>query len=134
VLDPAEFVARQVELLRPGGVLVVCDHITDPSRERALFHNAIEVARDRTHTRNLTGGELADLLAGAGLSRISLVEDSFTQDFDEWFDRGTHLETKATVRERFLSGPIIRTFRRHLQANGSIRIDGVLAIVRGVKS
>jgi 2-polyprenyl-3-methyl-5-hydroxy-6-metoxy-1,4-benzoquinol methylase len=133
VIDPAAFIARQVGLLGSGGVLVVSDHITDPSRERAQHHTAIEVARDSTHTRSLTGGELVDLLAGAGLSRISLVEDCFTQDFDEWFDRGTHLDTRSAVRERFLAGPVIRSFRPHLSEDGSIRIDGVLAIIRGVK-
>jgi SAM-dependent methyltransferase len=133
VVDPAAFVARQIDLLRPGGVLVLSDHITDPSRQRADHHTALERARDRTHTRNLTGGELVDLLAGLGLSQISLVEDSFTQDFEEWFDRGAALETKSAVRERFLSGPVIRSFRSHLEGDGSVRINGVLAIVRGVK-
>jgi len=133
VVDPAAFVARQVDLLRPGGVLVANDHLTDPSRERADHHAALEVARDRTHTRNLTGGELVDLFAGAGLRDIRLVEDSFTLDFDEWFDRGTPGDTKSAVRERLLSGPVIRSFRRRLLENGSIRIDCVRAIVRGVK-
>ena len=104
-----------------------------PTPESAGHHAALEVARDRTHTRNLTGGELVDLLAGAGLSDISLVEDSFVLDFDEWFDRGTPGDTKAAVRERLLSGPVIRSFRPHLLEDGSIRIDGVRALVRGVK-
>ncbi len=134
VIDPAAFVARQVALLRPGGVLVVNDHVTDPAPESAGHHAALEVARDRTHTRNLTGGELVDLLAGAGLSDVSLVEDSFVLDFDEWFDRGTPGDTKPAVRERLLSGPVIRSFRPHLLEDGSIRIDGVRALVRGVKA
>jgi 2-polyprenyl-3-methyl-5-hydroxy-6-metoxy-1,4-benzoquinol methylase len=134
VVDPAAFVARQVALLRPGGVLVIADHITDPAPERADHHAALEVARDRTHTRNLTGGELVDLLATAGLSGISMVEDTFTQDFDEWFDRGSAIEPKVEVRQRFLAGPVIRTFRPQLLEDGSIRIHGVIAIVRGIKS
>jgi SAM-dependent methyltransferase len=134
VIDPAAVVARQVELLRPGGVLVVNDHITDPCRESALHHAALEIARDRTHTRNLTSGELVDLLAGARLGDVSLVEDSFMLDFDEWFDRGTPGGAKSAVRERLLSRPVIRSFRPHLLEDGSIRIDGVRAIVRGVKA
>src|SRR4029077_17756719 len=33
IVDPAAFVARQVDLLRTGGILVANDHVTDPSRE-----------------------------------------------------------------------------------------------------
>jgi hypothetical protein len=133
IVDPAAFVARQAGLLRRGGVLVVNDHVTDPSPERADHHASLEVARDRTHTRNLTGGEMADLLAAAGLREIRLVEDSFILDFDEWFDRGTPRDTKSAVRARLLSGPVIRGFRPQLLEDGSIRIEGVRAIVRGVK-
>ena len=55
------------------------------------------------------------------------------QDFDEWFDRGTHGDTKDSVRMKLLSGPPIRTFRSSLRDDGSIRIDGTLVIVRAVK-
>jgi hypothetical protein len=67
------------------------------------------------------------------LSEIRLVEESFTLDFDEWFDRGTPGDTKEAVRGRLLLGPIIRSFRPTLLSDGSIRIDCVRAIVRGVK-
>jgi 2-polyprenyl-3-methyl-5-hydroxy-6-metoxy-1,4-benzoquinol methylase len=78
VESPAAFLARQAELLRSGGVLVVCDHITDPDPAIAAHHGALEVARDRTHTRNLTGGELVDLFASAGLGEIRYLEEPFT--------------------------------------------------------
>jgi len=133
VVAPEAFVARQIALLRPGGILAVSDHLTDPNPDRAAYHGALEVARDRTHTRNLTGGELVDLLAFAGLVDIRLVEESFTLDFDEWFDRGTPGDTKQSVRTRLLSGPVIRGFSPQLLENGSIRIDCVRATVRGVK-
>jgi 2-polyprenyl-3-methyl-5-hydroxy-6-metoxy-1,4-benzoquinol methylase len=133
VEDFREFLARQVELLRSGGVVVVNDHITDPDPSVANHHAGIEVARDRTHVRNLTGGELVDLFAFAGLTVIRYVEESFTLDFDEWFDRGTPCEPKAEVRRRLLDGPMIRSFRPQLLDNGSIRIDCFRAIVRGIK-
>jgi 2-polyprenyl-3-methyl-5-hydroxy-6-metoxy-1,4-benzoquinol methylase len=133
VESPEAFIARQAGLLRSGGILVVSDHITDPDPAVAAGHNAIEIGRDQTHTRNLAGGELVDLLTRAGLHRVSYVEEPFTLDFDEWFDRGTPCDSKAAVRSKLLSGPVIRTFRPHLQADGSIRIEGMRAIVRGQK-
>jgi SAM-dependent methyltransferase len=134
VVDPAAFLARQVELLRPGGVLVVNDHVTDPDPQRARHHAVIEIARDRTHVRNPTGGELVDLCAACGLVEIRLVEESFVLDFDEWFDRGTPSESKDVVRDRLLSGPGIRSFRPTLLSDGAIRIEALRAIVRGVKA
>jgi SAM-dependent methyltransferase len=133
VEEPLAFVRRQVDLIRPGGILVLCDHATDPDVRRAKHHENLEKARDRTHTRNLTGGQLVDLLAQCGLAAIELVEEAFTLDFDEWFDRGTPADTKDAVRKSLLAGPSVRGFRPTLLTGGSIRIDGVRALVRGVK-
>jgi SAM-dependent methyltransferase len=133
VTDPLGFVRRQVDLLRPGGVLVLCDHTTDPGAEAARRHQELERARDGTHTENLTPGALVDLLVRAGLDAIRLVEEAFVLDFDEWFDRGTPADTKANVRARLLSGPPIRGFLPTPRGDGSVRIDCRRSIVRGVK-
>ena len=133
VLDPSAFVARQVALLRPGGVFVLCDHTTDPDPDRADHHEWLERARDRSHTRSLTAGRIVDLLAAAGLSDIRMVEESYHLDFDEWFDRGSPDRTKAEVRAALLDGPRIRGFSPSLHEDGSIRIEGIRAIVRGIK-
>ena len=131
--DPGAFIRRQAELLRPGGVLALCDHTTDPDPARADWHQRIEVARDRTHTRNPTPGEMVDLLAAAGLTELHLVEEPLVLDFEEWFDRGTPAEDKTTVREWLLSGASARGFRPLLQKDGRVRIEGWMAIVRGVR-
>lgn len=131
--DPGAFLRRQAELLRPGGVLALCDHTTDPDPARAGWHQRIEVARDRTHTRNPTPGEMIDLLAAAGLTDLRLFEEPLVLDFDEWFDRGTPAEDKATVRESLLSGTSARGFQPFLQKDGRVRIEGWIAIARGIK-
>jgi SAM-dependent methyltransferase len=133
VTDPLGFVRRQVELLREGGVLVLCDHTTDPDPSAARHHQELERARDRTHTANLTPGGLVDLLSRAGLVELRLVEELFTLDFDEWFDRGTPADTKENVREALLSGPIASGFAPTLLPSGAVRIDCRRSIVRGVK-
>jgi 2-polyprenyl-3-methyl-5-hydroxy-6-metoxy-1,4-benzoquinol methylase len=128
---PAEFVAHLVRLLRPGGVLVLCDHLTDPDRGRAEWHQEVERLRDRTHTKNPTGGELVDYFAGAGLTDVRLEEEAFDLDFDEWFDRGTPAADKAAVRKILLGGTA-RGFTPH-EEGGRIRIACIRALIRGVK-
>ncbi len=133
VVDPSAFVMRQVELLRPGGVLVVSDHLTDPDPARAEHHRILEWSRDHTHMRSLTGGTIVDLFAATGLADIRLIEESYPLDFDEWFDRGSPVDTKENVRKILLTGPQVRGFTPQIQPDGSIRIIGIRAIVRGVK-
>ena len=133
VVDPLGFVSRQVELLRPGGVLLLYDHTTDPHPDRASHHEGLERDRDATHTRNLTAGGLVDVLVAAGLVDLRMVEESFVLDFDEWFDRGTPAAPKADVRVRLLAGPAVRGFRAERQPDGSVRIDCARAMLRGVK-
>lgn len=130
--DPAVFVKHQASLLRPGGVLVLCDHLTDPDPARAEWHREIERLRDRTHTQNPTGGELVDLFAAVGLTDIRLEEEAFDLDFDEWFDRGTPAAEKAAVRKTLLSG-MARGFAP-VSEGDHVRIACVRAMVRGVKA
>ncbi|HTU89615.1 MAG TPA: class I SAM-dependent methyltransferase [Gemmataceae bacterium] len=132
--DPVAFIRRQAELLRPGGVLAACDHTTDPHPTLRDWHCRIECARDRTHTRNATPGEMVDLFAAVGLTELRLIEAPLVLDFDEWFDRGTPAEDKATVRQWLLTGSPARGYVPHLQDDGRVRIESCLAIVRGVKS
>jgi SAM-dependent methyltransferase len=131
--DPARFIQRQFELLRPGGTLVLCDHSTDPDPTAARHHHEIEVARDRTHARNLTTGGLADVVVAAGFEQIRVLEEPFTLDFDEWFDRGTPADAKDVVRRELLAGPAIRGFRAELTAGDQLRIHGWRVLVRGKK-
>ncbi len=131
VADPPAFLARQVELLRPGGILILSDHTTDPDPDRAEWHRRREEERDRTHTRNFTGGGIVDLLASAGLGDVRMVEESFTLDFDEWFDRGTPLVSKAEARTRILDGTRARGFLAGEGSGGSLTLSCWRAIARG---
>jgi SAM-dependent methyltransferase len=128
VLNPSAFVARQADRLAPGGVLAACDHVTEPDPMSSAHHGAIETGRDRTHTRNLTGGQLVELVAA--LSEIRLVEEGFWLDSDERFDRIAPSKPNEVVRELSLCRPRIRSFRPSVQGDGSIRAPCLRAIVR----
>ncbi len=134
VTDPLAFVSRQLQLLRPGGLLVINDHLTDPDQAKARRHEDIERARDHTHTSNLTGGALVDLLCRAGLVEIEFREEPFVLDFDEWFDRGTPSASKEEVRDMIVTGPPIRGFRSSVQPDGTIRIECLRGLVRGKRT
>jgi SAM-dependent methyltransferase len=131
VADPLSFVTAQRDRLRPGGVLLVCDHITDPDPAKARWHHEIEIGRDVSHERCLTSGALVDLFARLGLERVGLVEEPRTLDFDEWFDRGTPGRPKADVRALALSGTA-RGFGIEPRPDGGISIHLVWTMVRGV--
>jgi SAM-dependent methyltransferase len=131
--DPGAFVRRQAELLRTGGVVVLCDHTTDPDAALASHHHSLEGARDRTHARNATSGELVDLFGTAGLGEVRLVEEPFTLDFDEWFDRGTPVEDREVVRRRLLAGPVVRGFRAEVLPSGAVQVHCWRVLVRGSK-
>ena len=109
--DPLTFLTNQLRLIRPGGLLVLSDHTTDPHPDRAADHTELETLRDHSHTRNLTLGGIVDLCARVGLESIHAVEEPFTLDFDEWFDRGTPTKSKAEVRDRLVALPPSRGFR-----------------------
>jgi len=133
VVDPHAFLAAQVARLRKGAALVACDQVTDPDAAAAQWHQEIERARDRTHVRNLTSGELADALARAGLAGVRLEEDEFTLDFDEWFDRGTPAADKPEVRKRVLLRSA-RGFTVRIQDDRRISIRCLRVLARGVRA
>jgi SAM-dependent methyltransferase len=131
--DPVAFLKAQASLVREGGAVIACDHVTDPDPVAAGWHNAIERDRDRTHTANLSPGGVADALAAAGLSGIELVEEPFELDFDEWFDRGTPAAPKPEVRAQILSGSA-RGFAPARRADGGITLRCVRVLARGVRA
>jgi SAM-dependent methyltransferase len=130
VTDPHAFLAAQAARLRPGGVVVASDHVADPEPARARWHAEIELARDVTHVRNLTSGELADAFARAGLAHVTLAEEDLDLDFDEWFDRGTPRVAKEEVRRMLLAGRA-RGFDPAPAAGGRITVHAIRALVRG---
>lgn len=133
VADPEAFLRRQVELVRSGGTVALCDTTNDPDPQRAAHLDDLERARDKTHTHNLGPGAIVDTFARAGLRELRLTEDAYELDFDEWFDRGTPIDTKENVRARFLAGPHARGFWAEALPDGAVRIHAIRAVVRGVK-
>ena len=132
VSDASAFIRHQASLLRPGGVLVASDMTTDLDSTKARWHRDVEWRRDKTHTKNLTTGEMVDGFVAAGLAGIRLQEEPFSLEFDEWFDRGTPADSKPNVRALLVSGSA-RGFAPSELPEGGIRIDCIRALVRGTR-
>ena len=132
--DPKAFLTAQVGALRPGAVVVLADHLADADPELAAWQLRLEVMRDRTHSANLSGGALVDLMSGAGLVDLRYEEHPIRTTFDEWFDRGTPSVGKDECREWLLDprGRRSRAWRGVPLADGSIRLEGIIAFLRGV--
>jgi len=130
--SPNAFVARQVALVGPGGVVVALDLSGDPDPGHAGWARSVECARDRTHTRTLTPGEMLDVFASAGLRELALVEEEIRLDFDEWFERGSPALPKEDVRRLLLSGTA-RGFAPRPRPGGGVDVHCLRAAVRGVK-
>lgn len=130
VQDPDAFLVAQATRIRPGGAVVASDHVGDPDPARARWHADVETARDVTHVRCLSPGELLDAFARAGLARLQIAEEPLAFDFDEWFDRGTPRAPKDEVRRMLLAGRA-RGFDPAPRPDGGITIRAVRALVRG---
>jgi 2-polyprenyl-3-methyl-5-hydroxy-6-metoxy-1,4-benzoquinol methylase len=130
--NPSRFVGSLVAATRPGGVVVIADHIADADPALAAWHRRLETMRDRTHVANISGGELIDLLARADLEDLRYQETVVSTHFDEWFARGTPSVSRDECREVLLSpnGRGSRAWRTAPMPDGDVTMTGIVAFVR----
>ena len=72
-------------------------------------------------------------MARAGLTGLRYEEHPISTTFDEWFDRGTPSVSKDECRAWLLRpiGRRSRAWRGTPLPDGEIRLDGIVAFVRG---
>ena len=127
---------RQVELIRPGGLVVLLSDHLAPTPTRCLADDA---QRHRAapgpdpHPESCPQARSSTSSPPPASIPSDLSEEAFTLDFDEWFDRGTPASTKAEVRDQILKARPARGFRAVEGEGGRLTIHCWRAIVRGVK-
>jgi SAM-dependent methyltransferase len=100
---PQRMLEEMARVVRPGGWIVIADHLTDADGDAAAWHEEIERLRDPSHWACLTRERLLALGEGAGLELDEEQVVPLDLDFGEWLGRGSGGEDAAGLIERLLS-------------------------------
>jgi SAM-dependent methyltransferase len=85
---PRLALAEVARVVRPGGIVVLADHVSAEQRPDARWHQTLERLRDPAHWWSLTAGEVRELGRAAGLVLEDERVADFDTEFDEWWERG----------------------------------------------
>lgn len=86
---PGRVVAEFARVVRPGGWVVVADHLTSEDAGVAAWHEEIERLRDPSHWACLSASRLRSLGEQAGLRLADEVQSPYEVDYEEWLGRGS---------------------------------------------
>jgi SAM-dependent methyltransferase len=100
---PGRVLAEMARVVRPGGLVVVSDHLTDEDGDAAAWHGEVERLRDPSHWASLTPARIRELGAAAGLELDREEILPFDIDYDEWLYRGSAGATSSDLIERLLA-------------------------------
>lgn len=90
-------------MVRPGGWVIVSDHMTDEDRDASAWHEEIERLRDPSHWACLTPGRLRALGERAGLELDEEQLIPFELSFEGWRDRSSGGAGAAALIDRLLT-------------------------------
>lgn len=85
---PGRVVGELARVVRPGGRVVLADHLADEDADDAAFAQELERLRDPSHWASLPIHRLRSLGAEAGLELERERVLTISLDFDDWLERG----------------------------------------------
>jgi SAM-dependent methyltransferase len=100
---PQRVLEEMARVVRPGGWIVVADHLTDADGDAAAWHEQIERLRDPSHWACQTRERLLGLGEAAGLELDEEQVVPLDLDFDEWLERGSGGPASGALIERLLA-------------------------------
>src|SRR4029453_15080678 len=86
VAHPERIVAELARVTRPGGRVLVVDQLAPDEQAGAAALHEFETARDPSHTRLLTDGELRELFAATGLPLLRERDEEERRDLARYLD------------------------------------------------
>jgi ubiquinone/menaquinone biosynthesis C-methylase UbiE len=84
VPDQARMVREMARVVKRGGRVGIIDILVPDTPGASEAANAIEIARDPSHTRSLMRREFMSLFDQAGLRLIDMKFEELTRSFDHW--------------------------------------------------
>ena len=102
---PARLIEEMARVVRPGGHVVLADHLADDDPEAAAWAGEIERLRDPSHWASLPLARLRALAAAAGLEPDQETVVPLALDFEGWLERGSGGPGARALIERALAHP-----------------------------
>jgi ubiquinone/menaquinone biosynthesis C-methylase UbiE len=86
---PARLFGELARVVRPGGRVVILDHLADEDADAQAWSQEIERLRDPSHWACVTAERMRALGQRAGLELAHEQRFAFELDFDDWLTRGS---------------------------------------------
>src|SRR4051794_6319229 len=102
---PGRLFAELARVARPGGAVVVADHVADDDAQAAAWATEIERLRDPSHWASLPVSRLRALGAAAGLTLEAERLLPLRLDYDDWLRRGSGGPAARRLIEGALADP-----------------------------
>ena len=119
---PARVIAEMARVVRPGGWVVVGDHLTDDDADASAWHQEIERLRDPTHWASQTVDRLRAMGEAAGLELDHEQVTGIDLDYEEWLGRGSRGAAAAPLIDRLLAEPAGSECFRVVEEDGGRRL------------
>jgi SAM-dependent methyltransferase len=86
---PGRMVAELARVVRPGGTVVLVDHVADEDADTLAWSQEVERLRDPSHWASLPPARLRALGRGAGLTLEQEQLEPLAVDLEDWLTRGS---------------------------------------------